>query len=72
MKPRFPKNEFTDNWRAKNYSVQAAGRLGGQARARNLSKERLHDIAMEGVKARLEKMGDKYTFVEGKWKKISK
>lgn len=27
MKPRFPKNEFTDNWRAKNMATHALGRL---------------------------------------------
>lgn len=50
---KFPKNEFTDKWRAKNASAQALGRLGGMARAKSMSKEKLREIALKGVAARL-------------------
>lgn len=55
MKPRFPKNDFTDNWRAKNASAQALGRLGGLARAKSLSKERLSEIGKAAITKRWSK-----------------
>jgi hypothetical protein len=49
---KFPKNEFTDTWRAKNVSAQALGRLGGIARAKKLSKEQLSEISKKGNDAK--------------------
>jgi hypothetical protein len=40
-----------------NY-LKELGKKGGKARAKNLSKEQLHAIAMKGVEARRQKKGD--------------
>lgn len=55
MKPQFPKTPFTDNWRAKNASAQALGRLGGLARGKKLSKEQLSKIGKDAITKRWSK-----------------
>lgn len=42
-------------WREKNPAAVAMGRLGGQARANNISKERAEEIATDAANARWRK-----------------
>lgn len=42
-------------WRGKNAAAVAMGRLGGQARANNISKERAEEIATDAANARWRK-----------------
>jgi hypothetical protein len=52
---KFPDNEFTKSWRAKNESAVALGKLGGIARSKSISKERASEIGRNAVAAKIAK-----------------